>query len=117
MGLLDGVLGQVSEHADVANLAAKLGIDPALAEKAIAALGVAHQQDGDTAQLAAERTGIDSGVIQQIITAIGGEGSLTQFASAIAANPSLYTSILDRNGDGNIIDDLTGMAKGFFGKN
>jgi hypothetical protein len=116
MGIFDGILGQVSEHADIANLAGKLGIDPAVAEKAIAALGIAHQQDGDTAQLAAERTGLDVGTIQQIIAQIGGEGSLTQFASAVAADPGKVASFFDKDGDGSVIDDLTGMAKGLFGK-
>jgi hypothetical protein len=116
MGLFDGILGQVSEHADIGNLARQFGIDPAMAEKAIAALGVAHQEPGDTAQLAAEKTGLDLALIQQIIAAIGGEGSLEQFASAIASDPSKITALLDRDGDGSAIDDLTDMAKGFFGK-
>ena len=47
MGLFDGILGQVSDHPDVANLASKLGLEPAQAEKAIAALGLAHQRRGD----------------------------------------------------------------------
>lgn len=109
MGLFDGILGQVSEHADVVNLADKLGIDPAVAEKAIVALGIAHQQDGDTAQLAAERSGLDLGTVQQIITQIGGEGSLTQFAGAIAADPGRAASYFDKDGDGSVLDDLKGM--------
>ncbi|WP_067737262.1 hypothetical protein [Novosphingobium naphthalenivorans] len=116
MGLFDGILSQVSEHADVGNLAGQLGIDPAIAEKAIAALGMAHQQPGDTAQLAAQKTGLDLGMIQQIIAAIGGEHSLTEFASQIASDPSKISALFDRDGDGSAIDDLTDMAKGFFGK-
>ncbi|MFT4056381.1 MAG: hypothetical protein QM681_17900 [Novosphingobium sp.] len=116
MGLFDGILGQVSEHADVTNLATKLGLDPAVAEKAIAALGIAHQQDGDTAELAAERSGLDVGTIQQLISQIGGEGSLTQFASAIASDPGKAASFFDKDGDGSVMDDLAGMAKGLFGK-
>ncbi|WP_159978030.1 MULTISPECIES: hypothetical protein [unclassified Novosphingobium] len=115
MGLFDGILGQVSEHADVANLASKLGLSPEVAEKAIAALGMAHQQEGDTAQLAAERTGLDVGTMQQVIASIGGEGSLTQFASVIASDPGKIASFFDKDGDGSVIDDLTAMAKGFFG--
>lgn len=116
MGLFDGILSQVSEHSDVANLASQLGIDPGMAEKAIAALGAAHQQPGDTAQLAAQKTGLDLGMIQQIITAVGGEHSLTEFASQIASDPSKIAAMFDRDGDGSAIDDLTDMAKGFFGK-
>ncbi|MCJ2177974.1 hypothetical protein [Novosphingobium album (ex Hu et al. 2023)] len=116
MGLFDGILSQVSEHADVGNLASQLGIDPAMAEKAIAALGAAHQQPGDTAQLASQKTGLDLAMIQQIIAAIGGEGSLSQIASQFASDPSKLTALFDRDGDGSAIDDLTDMAKGFFGK-
>ncbi|SFG13640.1 hypothetical protein SAMN05518801_10833 [Novosphingobium sp. CF614] len=116
MGLFDGILSQVSGHADVGNLASRLGIDPAMAEKAIAALGMAHQQPGDTAQLAAQKTGLDMGTIQQVIAAIGGEGSLTEFANQIAADPAKISAFFDKDGDGNAIDDLTDMAKGLFGK-
>lgn len=116
MGLFDGILGQVSQHADVGNLAGQLGIDPAMAEKAIAALGVAHQQPGDTAELAAQKTGLDLGTIQQVISAIGGEGSLQQFAEQIASDPSKISAFFDKDGDGSAIDDLADMAKGFFGK-
>ncbi|MGH6744197.1 hypothetical protein EDF58_101948 [Novosphingobium sp. PhB57] len=116
MGLFDGILGQVSDHPDIANLASKLGIEPAQAEKAIAALGLAHQEEGDTAQLAAQKTGLGVGTIQQVIAAIGGEGSLGQFASLVGSDPSKFTAFLDKDGDGSVIDDLTDMAKGFFGK-
>jgi hypothetical protein len=116
MGLFDGILGKVSGHADVANLAGQLDIDPSMAEKAIAALGIAHQEPGDTVQLAADKTGLDLQTIQRIIAAIGGEGSLSQFASEIAGNPSMLSGLFDRDGDGNPLDDITGMAKGLFGK-
>jgi len=118
MGLLDGILSQVSEHADVANLATKLGIDPAIAEKAIAALGVSHQEAGDTIQGAVAKTGLDSGILGQIVQQIGGEGSLTEFANALKDNPQAASVFgwLDKDGDGNPIDDLTDMAKGLFGK-
>ncbi|MEJ2408413.1 MAG: hypothetical protein P8Y48_03495 [Novosphingobium sp.] len=116
MGLFDGILSQVSEHADVGNLASQLGIDPAMAEKAIAALGAAHQQPGDTAELAAQKTGLDLELIRKIIAAIGGEGSLSEIASQIASDPSQISALFDRDGDGSAIDDLAGMAKGFFGK-
>jgi len=116
MGLFDGILSQVSEHADVGNLAAKVGIEPAMAEKAIAALGVSHQQPGDTAELAAQKTGLDLGTIQSIIQQIGGEGSLSQFASEIASDPSKISAFFDRDGDGNPLNDIAGMAKGLFGK-
>lgn len=118
MGILDGILGQVSEHADVANLAAKLGIDPAVAEKAITALGVAHQEPGDTIAGAAARTGLDAGTLSTIVQQIGGEGSLGEFARMLAEHPqaSGIIGILDRDGDGNPLNDIANIAKGLFGK-
>lgn len=49
MRMLDGILKNISGAPDdVVNLASKIGIDPAMAEKAIAALGMTHAMDGDT---------------------------------------------------------------------
>lgn len=107
MSILDGILKNIGGAPDdVANLAEKVGIDPAMAEKAIAALGQSHQMEGDTVELASAKTGLDTGVLSQIVEQIGGEGSLTNFAS-----------MLDLDGDGNPIDDVMDMAKGLFGKN
>ncbi len=105
MGLFDSILGQVTNNPTVTNMAEKLGIDPAKAAEAVAALGEAHQEDGDTVALAAEKTGLDTGMLNQIKEQIGGEGSLAKFAS-----------MLDKDGDGNPLNDLAGMAKGLFGK-
>ena len=77
MSLLDSILQQVAGSPDtVADIAAKVGIDPALAEKAVAALGQAHPQPGDTVEAAAGKTGIDAGTLGQIVQQIGGEGAL-----------------------------------------
>lgn len=118
MGILDGLLGQLGGNVDVANLAAKIGIDPATAEKAIAALGQAHDEPGDTVAAAAAKTGVESGILDQIVSHIGGEGSLGQFASLLKDHPqaSSLLGALDRDGDGNPLNDIAGMAKGFFGK-
>ena len=104
MALFDDILGRVSDHPEIANLAAKVGIDPRQAEQAVAALGAAHQQPGDTVQQAAAATGLDAGIVSQIVEHIGGEGSLGQFASMI-----------DQDGDGPM-DELAGFARKLFGK-
>jgi len=119
MSLLDGILKNIGGAPDdVANLAAKVGIDPGLAEKAIAALGQAHQMEGDTVELASAKTGLDTGVLGQIVSHIGGEGSLTEFSNMLSENPQAASifKMLDRDGDGNPLDDITDMAKGLFGK-
>ena len=48
MGILDGIIGQLGSNLDIGAIAANVGIDPATAEKAIAALGIAHGEPGDT---------------------------------------------------------------------
>ena len=105
MALFDDILGKVSGHPELENLAAKVGIDPRMAERAVAALGEAHQQPGDTVQQAAARTGLDAGVVGQIVDHIGGEGSLGRFAAMI-----------DQDGDGNPLDELAGFASKLFGR-
>ena len=106
MSLFDSILKNIGGAPDdIANLAAKVGIDPGIAEKAIAALGHAHQIEGDTVEAAAASTGLSKGTLNQIVEAIGGEGSLASFAN-----------LLDRDGDGNPLDDIAGIAKGLFGK-
>lgn len=117
MSLLDGILSNIGGAPDdVANLAERVGLDPALAERVIATLGQTHQMQGDTVELAAQRTGVDSSVVSQIVEHIGGEGSLTEFANAIKNDPSSFMSLLDKDGDGSAMDDLAGMAGKLFGR-
>lgn len=117
MSLLDGILRSINGAPDdVANLAERVGIPPAAAERAIAALGQTHQMQGDTVELAAQRTGLDASVLSQIVTHIGGEGSLTEFANAVKNDPASLKGLLDRDGDGDVMDDIQGMAGKLFGR-
>ena len=119
MSILDSIMKQVSGSPDtVAALAAKVGIDPAMAEKAVAALGQSHAEDGDTVELAAGKTGLDSGVLGSIMSQMGGEGALGDLAGKMGGDSKLggIMSMLDRDGDGNPLDDIAGMASGLFGK-
>ena len=83
MSLLNGILSQVSDNATVENLAAKVGLSSEEVERAVAALGEAHGQDGDTVTTAAEQTGIPQDKLQEIVGHIGGEGALGRFASLL----------------------------------
>ncbi len=103
MALFDDILGKVAGHPELVNMAAKLGISPEQAEKAVAALGEAHHEPGDTVQLAAEKTGLDAGILSQVVEQIGGEGSLARF-----------TQMLDADDDGSILDDVLGFASRLF---
>lgn len=105
MSIFDSLLQSIAGSPDdVVNLAEKVGISPKMAEAAIAALGRGHQMQGDTVEHAAAQTGLDPAVLSSIVSHIGGEGSLTEFAR-----------IIDRDGDGNPLDDLANAAKGLFG--
>ncbi|MBY0519510.1 MAG: hypothetical protein K2P79_03685 [Sphingomonas sp.] len=123
MSMLDGLLGQVAQNVDIKNLAAKVGLSPEQVETAVQALGQAHPAPGDTVQTAAASTGLPADILQQIVGHIGGEGSLAQFASLLGAGGGgaggmmgQISGMLDRDGDGNPINDLAGMAGGLFGK-
>lgn len=119
MSILDEVLkGIGGAPDDVVNLAERVGISPAMAERAIAALGHSHQMQGDTVELAAAQTGLDPSVLTSIVGHIGGEGSLTSFASMLENNPQAkgLLDMLDRDGDGSPLNDIAGFARGLFDK-
>ena len=105
MGILDGILGQITGNADVANLAAKVGLSPEHVESAVSALAKFHPAAGDTAEAAAAHTGLPLDKIQEVLGHIGGEGALAK-----------YAGMLDRDGDGNPVNDIANMASGLFGK-
>lgn len=106
MSMFDGILKGIADSPDdVTNLASSLGIDPQMAEVAISALAKAHPMKGDTVEVAAANTGMDTAVLGQVVDAIGGEGSLGNFAN-----------MLDLDGDGSPLNDIAGMAGKFFGK-
>ena len=104
MSILDSILGQVTSNVDIANLASKVGISPEQAEAAVGALAKAHTEQGDTVEAASAATGLDSGILSQIVGHIGGEGSLGQFASMLGAAEG-----------GGLMDKLGGLAGGLFG--
>ncbi|MEP0392669.1 MAG: hypothetical protein ABJ205_04945 [Erythrobacter sp.] len=119
MSMLDGILKQVAGSPDtVADLAGKVGLDPGMVEKAVAALGAAQPQEGDTVELAAQKTGIDASALTGIVSQLGGEGALGDLAGKIGGDSKLsgIMSMLDQDGDGNPLDDIAGMASSLFGK-
>jgi ATP phosphoribosyltransferase regulatory subunit HisZ len=105
MGMLDGILGSLGGNAVVENLAAKVGLSPEQVQSAVAALGTAHSQEGDTVATAAASTGLSADTLQQVLGHLGGEGALASVAG-----------MLDRDGDGSPVNDITDMIGGFFNK-
>lgn len=115
MGMLDGLLAQLGPNFDVANLATKLGIGKEQVEQAVHALASAHVQPSDTVQAAAQQTGLAPDLLQQIVGHIGGEGSLGRYASLIQEQAGGLLGGLDKDGDGNPLNDIAGLAGGLFG--
>jgi phage-related protein len=105
MGLLDGLLGQVGGVDQIAGLAAKVGLSEEQVKSAMAALGQSHAAPGDTVAGAAAATGLPTDKLKDLVSQIGGEGALGKISSMI-----------DRDGDGNPLNDLSGIVGSLFGK-
>ena len=117
MSILDSILGEVGGSDGIANLATKVGLSPEHAEQAVQALAKYHQMAGDTAEGAAAATGLPVAKLNELIEQIGGEGALGKFATMLQQDGAGgILGALDRDGDGNPLNDLTGIASGFFGK-
>ena len=118
MSIFDQILGQISSNVDIKNLAEKVGIDPGMAEKAIAGLAAGHAAPTDTVETAAANTGIDAGILQQIVGHIGGEGSLGNFASMLSGNSDAMKMIGGLMGGGkdgeSPLGGLGDIASGLF---
>lgn len=105
MSIFDQIKNMAHNHPTVQNMAEKLGIDQETAEKAIAALTEGHQAEGDTLDVAADKSGLDKNILSQVMEHVGGEGSLQSFMQ-----------MLDKDHDGNPLNDIADMAGKFFGK-
>jgi hypothetical protein len=74
--LLDTILAQAGNNANVAGLAGKVGLSPEQVEMALAALGQAHQQPGDTVTQASQQSGLPQDKLSEIVGHLGGEEAL-----------------------------------------
>lgn len=104
MGLLDGLLGQLGGANQIGQIAGQFGISEEQVQAAVAALGKAHPEPGDTVASAAQTTGLSADTLQGILGQIGGEDALGQISQ-----------LIDRDGDGNPVNDIMGMAGKLFG--
>lgn len=104
MGMLDGLLGQLGGADQLAGLASKVGLSEDQVRTAMAALGQAHAEPGDTVASAATATGLSADTLTDLVSQIGGENALGSISG-----------LIDRDGDGNPLNDLAGIAGKLFG--
>ena len=129
MGMLDDLLAQAGGNVDIAGLAGKAGLDPAMVEGALGQLLPQIADPGvNNAQAVADvagNTGMNPGalgallpqLLQQVQGAGGQGGVLEQLMAGLGGQSGggmlgQVADMLDRDGDGNPINDLMGM----FGK-
>lgn len=105
MAMFDGILGNLGS---LDELAAKLGLPaesiPALLEQLAADIGSGKPGVTALAETAAAH-GVSADALQSVLADMGGP-------AGILGN---VTGFLDRDGDGNALNDLSGLAKGLFG--
>lgn len=105
MDFLNNIVGQLGGTDKIASLAEQVGLSEAQVKAAMAALGKATPQPGDTAASAAQSTGLPLDKLQDLLAQVGGEDALKKIGG-----------FLDRDGDGNPVNDIMGFAKKFTGQ-
>jgi hypothetical protein len=118
MPTLNDLLGQ-GGNVDLGALGAQVGLGPQQVQQGIdailARLGGGEGADAAAAGAAAE-TGLSLESLQALLPALQaqlGAGGLEGLMAQLAGQGGLLSG-LDRDGDGNPINDLTGMARGLF---
>jgi hypothetical protein len=111
-GILDG-LGNLDE------LGARFGISPDQIRSVTDTLGAKLQGGAGQTQAIADAAGehgLSFEKLQGLLAGLGGTGALEKLG--LDPNGDILgqvTGFLDKDGDGNALDDLADMAKGFFG--
>ncbi|PZU61135.1 MAG: hypothetical protein DI547_01535 [Sphingobium sp.] len=102
MGMFDGILGNVDA------IAAKLGVPADQVKAMTETLGARLGEGGDQASAlaaTAQEHGLSLDALQDMLDGIGGPEAIM----------GKLGSLLDRDGDGNPLNELGGLAKGLFG--
>ena len=117
MSMLDGLMqqfgGQIGPQL-AQMVAQKFGIDPAMAQMAIAALTRNHPLPNNTVEAASAETGMSTDVLGQIVSQIGGEGALGQLGGMLggAGQPGAAPGAAGAGGIGDVLGGLMGSVLG-----
>jgi hypothetical protein len=121
---IQDILTQLGGANGLKDLGAKVGLNPDDAVKAVTGL-LEHAQAGDpqqVAQAAAAKTGIDAGALAGMLPGLmgmlGGAGGMAeQLSKQLSAGPlGGVMSMIDKDKDGNVVEDIIDLAGGLFGK-
>ncbi|MEH6756345.1 MAG: hypothetical protein V7676_02400 [Parasphingorhabdus sp.] len=126
MGLLDSALGMLPDNVNLDSMAEKIGMTADELKTGGEAL-FAKLKDGSVDKAtaikeAAAEAGVDAEKLKGLIPAMAekagldGEGGLMEKLGGEDGIFGKVTGFLDRDGDGNPLNDITNMAKGFFKK-
>ena len=125
MSLLDGVLGQLGGALNLDELAGKIGMTTdelkAGGESLFSKLS-SGENPVAAVQAAAAESGVDASKLQELLPSLAekfgvdGQDGLLSKLTGEGGMLSSVTGFLDRDGDGNPINDVTDMIGGFFGK-
>ncbi|AMO71387.1 hypothetical protein [Sphingorhabdus sp. M41] len=126
MGIFEKIMDMLPENFSIDDIAEKAGMTAEEAKKGGEAL-FAKLRDGSTDKMtaikeAAAEAGVDAEKLKGLLPALAekagldGEGSLMDKLTGKEGLLGKATRFFDRDGDGNPINDLTNMAKGFFKK-
>jgi mevalonate kinase len=108
MNILESMLGQVDD------IAAKLGLPADQAKSLVSGLAEKVQNGGDITQTlteAAQKFGVSPEKLESLT---GADGPLGGIMAKLGGAGGMLSG-LDKDGDGNPLNDIAGMAKGLFG--
>jgi len=126
MSMFEKIMDMLPENFSIDDIAEKAGMTADEAKKGGEAL-FGKLRDGSTDKMtaireAAAEAGVDPEKLKGLLPAMAekagldGEGSLMDKLTGDDGLLGKVTGLFDRDGDGNPINDLTNMAKGFFKK-
>lgn len=126
MGMLDNIMNMLPDGVDINSMAEKVGMTTDELKSGGEAL-FEKLKDGSTDKAtaikeAAAEAGVDAEKLKGLLPAMAekagldGEGGLMDKLTGDDGLLGKVTGLLDRDGDGNPINDITDMAKGFFKK-
>ena len=125
MSMFDGILGQLGGALNLDELAGKIGMTTEELKQGGESLFSklsSGENPADAVQSAAAESGVDASKLQELLPSLAekfgmdGQDGLLAKLTGEGGLLSGVTGFLDRDGDGNPINDVTDMIGGFFKK-